>query len=47
MTMIAIIPKFLYLLLLPSNGQEYAKIFQFMIKMDCTCAKKRFFKFEL
>ena len=40
MTMIATIPNFVYLLLLHSNGQEYAKIFQFTIKMDCMCAKK-------
>ena len=42
MTMIATRPNFVYLLLLHSNGQEYAKIFQFTIKMDVQCAKKRF-----
>ena len=46
--MIAIRPNFVYLLLLHSYGQEYAKIFQFTINMDCACAKKNgFFKFEL
>ena len=41
MTMIASIPNFVYLLLLHSNGKEYAKIFQFTIKMDCICSVQK------
>ena len=43
MTMIATKPNFVHLLLLHSNGQEYAKIFQFTIKMDKKSVQKNCF----